>query len=229
MLRDPTLQKFEIKMVTLEELVPQNHLLRKIDKFISFDFIRDKVRHCYFPDNGRPAIHPVILFKMLFIGYLFGIRSERRLVQEIHLNVAYRWFLRMRLTDKVIDAATISQTHRRRFADSSIHQEIFDEIVNQAMGYRMVVVGDRVLYTDNTHLKANANKKKLKEIDVTITPKAYLDALDHSINEDWEQHGKKPQRRHAKAAKSEQGKSPATVPAGETRIIKQSTTNPLLK
>lgn len=149
-------------MVTLEELVPQNHLLCKIDKFISFDFIRDKVRHCYRPDNSRPAVDPIILFKLLFIGYLFGISSERRLVQEIHLNVAYRWFLRMRLTDKVIDASTISQTRRRYFADSSIHPEIFDEIVNQAMGYRMV--GGRVLYTDSTHLKANASKNKLKEV-----------------------------------------------------------------
>lgn len=93
MLREPAPQQFEIEMVTLEELVPQDHLLRKIDKFISFDFIRDKVRHCYCQGNGRPAIDPVLFFKMLFIGYLFGIRSERRLVQEIHLNVAYRWFL----------------------------------------------------------------------------------------------------------------------------------------
>ncbi|WP_235466580.1 transposase, partial [Aeromonas australiensis] len=182
-------QQFEIEMVTLEELVPQDHLLRKIDKFISFEFIRDKVRHCYCPDNGRPAIDPVLFFKMLFIGYLFGIRSERRLVQEIHLNVAYRWFLRMRLTDKVIDASSFCQTRRRRFAESSIYQEIFDEIVNQAMNYRMV--GGRVLYTDSTHLQANANKKKLTEVEVTVTPKAYLDELEQAIDEDRKQHGKK--------------------------------------
>jgi hypothetical protein len=70
------------------------------------------------------------------------------------------------------------------------------------MGCRMV--GGRVLYTDSTHLKANANKKKLTEVEVTITLKAYLDALDHAIDEDREQHGKKPLRRHVKAAKSEQ-------------------------
>lgn len=230
MLREPTPQQLEIEMVTLEELVPQDHLLRKIDKFISFDFIRDKVRHCYCPDNGRPAVDPVVFFKMLFIGYLFGIPSERRLVQEIHLNVAYRWFLRMRLTDKVIDASTFSQTRRRRFADASIYQEIFDDIVNQAMGYRMV--GGRVLYTDSTHLKANANKKKLTEVEVTITPKAYLDALEQAIDEDREQHGKKPLRRQVKSAKSEQpeqpeqGKSQAAAFPRQTRLIKQSTTDP---
>jgi hypothetical protein len=69
MLREPAPQRLEIEIITLEELVPQDYLLRKIDKFISFDFIRDKVRPCYCPDNSRP----VILFKMLFIGYLFGI------------------------------------------------------------------------------------------------------------------------------------------------------------
>ena len=70
MLRDPSPQQLEIEMVTLESLVPQDHLLRKIDQFISFEFIRDKVRDLYCPDNGRPAVDPVTLFKMLFIGLI---------------------------------------------------------------------------------------------------------------------------------------------------------------
>ncbi|MFW3617157.1 transposase, partial [Billgrantia antri] len=71
-------------------------------------------------DNGRPALDPVLLFKALFIGYLFGIRSERQLVRELQVNVAYRWFLGLRLTDKVPDASTFSQNRRRRFRDSDI-------------------------------------------------------------------------------------------------------------
>ena len=105
----------ELEMVTLDQLVPRDHLLRLIDAHLRFDFIRQKAEGLYCANNGRPAIDPVVLFKMLFIGYLFGVRSERRLVREIEVNVAYRWFLGLRLTDKVPDASTLSQIRRRRF------------------------------------------------------------------------------------------------------------------
>lgn len=133
MLKPPTPTQYALEMVTLEELVPQDHLLRLIDRYIQFDFIREQTAHLYSADNGRPALDPVRLFKMLFIGYLFGIRSERQLVREIQVNVAYRWFLGMRLTDKVIDASTFSQNRRRRFIDTDIEQTIFDTIVKQAI------------------------------------------------------------------------------------------------
>ena len=135
-------------MVTLESLVPEDHLLRQIDAFIDFEFIRDKVRHLYCIDNGRPATDPVVLFKLLFIGYLYGIRSERQLVKEVQVNVAYRWFLGFSLTDKIPDASTISQNRRRRFVGTPIYQEIFDNIVQQAQSAGLV--SGRVLYTDST-------------------------------------------------------------------------------
>ena len=79
-----------------------------------------KVKNLYCADNGRPAIDPVVLFKMLFIGYLFGIRSEQRLVREVEVNVAYSWFLRFTLTDKIPHASTFSQDRRRRFNESGV-------------------------------------------------------------------------------------------------------------
>ncbi|WP_169444586.1 transposase, partial [Massilia niastensis] len=79
MLKTPSPFQHELEMVTLEQLVPQDHLLRLIDRHIKFDFIREQTAHLYCADNGRPALDPVTLFKMLFIGYLFGIRSERQL------------------------------------------------------------------------------------------------------------------------------------------------------
>ena len=85
MLKPPSPVQYALEMVTLEELVPKDHLLRLIDRYIRFDFILDATAHLYCPDNGRPAINPVLLFKMLFIGYLFGIRSERQLVKEIQV------------------------------------------------------------------------------------------------------------------------------------------------
>lgn len=179
-----------MEMVFLEDLVPEDHLLRKIDKTMDFSFIRERTRHLYCDNNGRPAIDPVVLFKVLFIGYLYGVRSERQLIREIQVNVAYRWFLRYNLSDKIPDASTISQNRRRRFTDSTICQDIFDEIVRQAIS--LGLADGKSLYTDSTHLKANANKNKFKEELHPVSTKPYLDELDKAIDEDRENHGKKP-------------------------------------
>jgi transposase len=134
-----------IELVNIEDLVPQDHLLRKIDATIDFSFIAEKTRPLYCKDNGRPCVDPVMLFKMLFIGYLYGIRSERRLVEEVRVNVAYRWFVGLSLTDKVPHATTFSQNRRRRFNGTTIFQEIFDEIVLQAINHGLNR-GERTVY-----------------------------------------------------------------------------------
>lgn len=190
MLKAPTPQQSELEMVAIASLVPVDHLVRKLDAAIDFGFIRDRVAHLYCPDNGRPALDPVVLFKMLFLGYLFGVRSERQLIREIEVNVAYRWFLGLRLTDKVPDASTLSQNRRRRFADGIIYQEVFDEIVVRAID-RGLVEG-MVLYTDSTHLKANANKNKFDLKAVAKSRVDYLEALDRAVDEDRADHGVKP-------------------------------------
>lgn len=210
MLREHDNKQLGMEFVCIEELVPKEHLLRKIDRVIDFDFIRDKVRDLYCADNGRPAVDPVVLFKMLFLGYLFGIRSERQLMREVQVNVAYRWFIGFGLTDKIPDASTFSQNRRRRFTESTIYQEIFDEIVLQAI--RKKLVSGRVLYTDSTHLKASANKNKFKKKQVEASTRNYLDELNEAISADRKAHGKKPLK--AKAAE------PAT------KEIKSSTTDP---
>lgn len=212
MLKEPAPRQHTLEMVILEDLVPADHLLRKIDKFIDFEFIRDKVRHLYCDNNGRPAVDPVLLFKMLFIGYLFGVRSERQLVREVQVNVAYRWFLGLSLTGKIIDASTFSQQRRRRFLATDIEQQIFDESVRQAIGHGLV--GGDVLYTDSTHMKANANKKKFEIHTVTQTPTDYLTALEVAIDEDRIANGKAPL--NEKAVDTEL----------KTRDIKVSTTDP---
>ncbi len=103
MLRAPSPQQYQFETITLDELVPEDNLVRQIDAVIDFEFIRDAVAHLYCPNNGRSAIDPVRLIKMLLLGYLFGIPSERRLAKEIQVNMAYRWFLRIGLTEKVPD------------------------------------------------------------------------------------------------------------------------------
>lgn len=191
MLRASTPPQRDVKeTVTLDQLVPQGHLLRLIERHIHFDFIRDHTAHLYCADNGRPALDPVLLFKMLFIGYLFGVRSERQLVREIEVNVAYRWFLGLRLTDKVPDASTLSQNRRRRFIGTGIEQTIFNAIVTQAIEHGLI--GGRVFYTDSTHLKASANKRRYKVHRVEQTPADYLAELNAAVEADRVAHGKKP-------------------------------------
>lgn len=213
----------ELEMVTLEELVPKDHLLRKIDAAVDFEFIREKVAHLYCADNGRPALDPVVMFRLLFIGYLFGVRSERQLMREVQVNVAYRWFARFRLTDRVPDASTFSQNRRRRFTDTAVYQAIFDAIVEQAIGRGMVE--GRVLYTDSTHLKANANKRKFDLVQVEQTPSAYLAALDAAVDADRAAHDKKPLRRDEPRQKDDDDDGPAS-PAGEQKETKVSRTDP---
>ncbi|MDD7983859.1 IS1182 family transposase [Lentisphaera marina] len=180
----------EFEFVCLEQLVPQDHLLRKIDSIVDFEFIHHKVAHLYCPTNGRPGVDPVVLFKMLFIGYLFGIRSERQLIREIEMNMAYRWFLGYNLQDKIPHHSTISQNRRRRFQESNVYQEIFDEIVLLAMERKLV--DGKHLYTDSTHLKANANKNKFDKQDVEKSTRDYLDVLNKDIAKDRAQNDKKP-------------------------------------
>ena len=196
--------------MSIDELVPKDHLQRKIDKAIDFGFIREKVRSLYCADNGRPAIDPVVLFKMLFIGYLFGVRSERQLVRDIQVNVAYRWFLGFGLTDKIPDASTISQNRRRRFTESTIYQEIFDEIVVQAINRKMV--DGSVLYSDSTHLKANANKNKFEVRDVQKSTHDYMERLEEDIIKDREAHGKKPLKEKEELSETKETKVSTTDP-----------------
>ncbi|MCI4135572.1 IS1182 family transposase [Bacillus vallismortis] len=178
------------EFVLLDQLVEEDHLLRKIDKHIDFSFIIEKVKPYYSENKGRPSLDPLILFKMMFIGYLYGIRSERQLEKEIYYNMAYRWFLGLNINDPVPHHSTISWNRRTRFKDTTIFQDIFDEIVLQAINHDMV--GGRVLFTDSTHLKANANKHKYTRKTIEQDTQNYIKDLNEAIQEDREEHGKKP-------------------------------------
>ncbi|WP_201007600.1 IS1182 family transposase [Paenibacillus glycanilyticus] len=190
MLRSNRDKQQNYELVSIEDLVPADHMLRKIDKYIDFSFIDEKVRHLYSQDNGRPAIDPLVLFKMIFLGYFYGIRSERQLEREIQTNLAYRWFLGLGLTDRVPDHTTISWNRRTRFKETTVFQDIFDEIVLQAISHRMV--GGRVLISDSTHLKANANKHKYTKDQVKQNARDYLDELNAAVETDRKAQGKKP-------------------------------------
>lgn len=180
----------QIEMTCVDALVPQDHLLRLLEQQIDFSFITKKAHPYYSEKMGRPSIGPVQLFKILLIGYLYGIRSERQLVQEIHLNVAYRWFLGLSFSDPVPDHSTISWNRTKRFQDSNVFQEIFDEVVRLAIHHGMVA--GRLLATDSTHIQANANRKQFTNELIPETPVEYLDELNRAVNEERIAHGLDP-------------------------------------
>lgn len=210
MLKRPSPAQSALEIVTLEGLVPPDHLLRKIDAVIDFSFIHDRVSGLYCLDNGRPPLDPTLMFKALFIGYLFGIRSERQLVREIAVNVAYRWFLGLKLTDAVFDASTLSQNRRRRYTDTSVAQDIFDAVVEQAI--RHGLVDGTVLYTDSTHLKASANKNRHDVATVAKSRADYWDALDAAVEAERAAHRQKPLKTRERRPVSKETKVSRTDP-----------------
>ena len=178
-----------LTMVALSDLVPQDHLLRKIDKCIDFNFIYDLVKDMYSEDNGRPSIDPVILFKIVFIQYLFGIRSMRQTIEDIKVNVAYRWFLGLDFFDEVPHHSTFGKNYVRRFQNTTIFKDIFSHILDQA--YDNGFIKDENVYVDSTHIKAYANKNKKKDITIKESITKYEKQLNEEINEIRIQEGKK--------------------------------------
>lgn len=113
-------------IIDMEMMIPQGHLLRKIDKMMRFDFIYELLAP-YYPPNGRPSVDSVSMFKTLLVGYLYGIKSERRLVEEVRLNLAYRWFCGFELWDRIPDHSTFSKTRAMKWQRSRLFQKVFRE------------------------------------------------------------------------------------------------------
>lgn len=164
--------------VTMEELIPQDHFLRKLDAAISFDFVYDIVAPLY-SAQGRPSVDPVILVKMLLLGYLYGIDSERKLAEEVRYNIAYRWYLGLDLDEATPDHSTFSQDRRRRFKGQAVFRQIFDQIV--AKCWEAGLVKGESVVMDSTHIKANADTHNNVTIEVTRRPEAYWDDLNQTV------------------------------------------------
>lgn len=155
----------EIFSGTLDTLMTKEHFLRDLDKLVDFDFIYEKVSFLY-SDKGRPSVDPVVIIKMLLIGYFYGIDSERRLQEEVSVNIAYRWFLRIGLNDSIPDHSTFSQLRCRKFKGTNVFQEIFDEIVCKCI--EAGIVDGKLLLTDSIHIRANADNSKRETVTVPI-------------------------------------------------------------
>lgn len=180
MLKKSESKQMKMSFVTLEELMPQEHFLRDLDRLVDFDFIYDKVADLY-SNTGRPSIDPVVMIKMLLIGYIYGIDSERKLEQENTVNIAYCWFLGIDFDERVPDHSTISQLRRRKFDGTTIFRDIFDEIVRKCI--EAGFIDGKLLLTDSTHIRANARNDLREVIEVPDTPTEYMQKLDREAYE----------------------------------------------
>ena len=178
----------EIVFMTMEEMVPEDSLFRKIDKYIDFTFIYDEVKDLYSEDNGRPSIDPVVLFKIVFIQALDGLKSMRQTCKKIKVDAEYRWFLNIPFGQDTPHFSTFSKNYERRFKDSDVFENIFINIVKQAIKYKLI--DGTTFYTDSTHKKANANKNKYEDV-VEEVVKERRKWLEEEINEERRQQGKK--------------------------------------
>lgn len=179
----------QLEMVALEQLVPKDHLVRKMEATLDFSFIYELVKELY-SEHGRPSIDPVILIKLAFIQYTFGIRSMRKTIEEVETNVAYRWFLGYGLYDKVPHFSTFSKNYERRFKDTDLFEQIFYRILRVAAEKKLLSAEH--VFIDSTHVKASANKRKFEKKMVRKETRAYQALLEAEINHDREEHGKKP-------------------------------------
>src|SRR3954453_4187573 len=142
---------------SLERHVPAAHLLRAIDRLVDLSEVRSHLAPFY-SSTGRPSIDPELLIRMLLIGYCFGIRSERRLCEEVHLNLAYRWFCRLGLDGEVPDHSTFSKNRHGRFRESDLLRRLFEAVVRRCIEEGLV--GGEGFAVDASLIKADANRQK---------------------------------------------------------------------
>lgn len=173
----------------LDKHIPADHLLRAINRVLDLSDLRTHLKP-YYSRIGRPSIDPELMIRMLLIGYCFGIRSERRLCEEIHLNLAYRWFCHFDLEDKVPDHSTFSKNRHGRFRKADLFRHVFEGVVERCM--KEGLVKGEGFAVDASLIKADANRQRAKpgeeQIDwgdrkqATRAVREYLAALDEEAN-----------------------------------------------
>ena len=169
---------------SLERHVPADHLLRSIDRFVELEGVRRELA-AFYSTMGRPSIDPELMIRMLIVGYCFGIRSERRLCEEVHLNLAYRWFCRLGLDGHVPDHSTFSKNRHGRFREADLLRRVFETVLRRCI--REGLVGGEAFAVDASLIKADANRQNGIEGEKGLPPEAtgraveeYLAVLDNA-------------------------------------------------
>src|SRR6201997_133971 len=163
---------------SLDRHVPQDHLLRAVDRFVDLGGVRAHLAPFYSP-IGRPSVDPELMIRMLLVGYCFGIRSERRLVEEFHLTLAYRWFCRLGLDGDVPDHSTFSKNRHGRFRECDLLRELFETVVRRCMDEGLV--GGEGFAVDASLIKADASRQKGVEGSTGLAPEMTSRAIDEYL------------------------------------------------
>jgi len=163
---------------SLEDHVPADHLLRSIDRFVDLSSIREHLRP-YYSETGRPSIDPELMIRMLIVGYSLGIRSERRLCEEVHLNLAYRWFCRLGLDGAVPDHSTFSKNRHGRFRDCDLLRALFETTVARCIAEGLV--GGEGFAVDASLIRADANRQRCGRGADGLPPEATSRAIDEYL------------------------------------------------
>jgi transposase len=179
-----------IQMIDIDSLVPKNHLVRLVDQVIDFEFIRDIVKDYYSDNLGRPSIDPVLLFKIVFIQFLFGIKSMRQTIKEINVNVAYRLFLGYGFTEPIPHFSTFGKNYVRRYKDTDVFEQIFKKILGMLIGNGFIK--EETYFVDSTHIKAYANKRNVHNEYIGEDYNKYIKVYHDELNEIRIKETKKP-------------------------------------
>ncbi len=186
-------------MVTIEDIVPQEHLLRKLEAALDLSFVYEETAHLYSHRYGRPPIDPVVIVKYLLVGFLYGILSERQIEQRIQTDVALRWYLGIDLDERVPDHSTISQLRRRKPSFRKVFRRLFEEVVRQCV--ERGLVSGRLAVTDSTHVKANASRASEHLVEAQEEAGNYWEQLDVYEEEGLEELERRTGKRRKKRTK----------------------------
>ena len=204
----------DVVITDIDALVPKDHLLRKIEKVMDYDWLYERLEPYYNHEVGRPGTDPVVLIKMVLLQHIYGIPSLRQTYQRIQDTVSYRWFLGYGLLDNIPHFATVSYAFCKRFPEE-VAEEIFEHILNKGINNRMI--DPSIVFIDGTHIKASANKKKYQKQQVKKAAKIYGEQLRQEVNAEREALGKKP---------IEEDDNDDDTPGGGTAEKAVSTTDP---
>jgi len=182
------INKTQIEMLSLDQLVPETHLVRRLSQAVDLRFIYDMVADLYSP-VGTESVDPVVLIKLNIIQFMFGIRSMRQTLKEIEVNTAYRWYLGYGLTEKLPHFSTFSKNYARRFIGTDLFEQIFQRVLEEIA--RHGFLDEETVFIDGTHIKASANNHRYEKKEVAKTARYYEAELRKEINEDRAAHGKK--------------------------------------
>jgi len=168
----------------LEDQIPEDHLLQLIERYVDFSFVRERLKSFY-SANGRPSIDPEVLLRLLLVGYLYGITSERRLLEEVRMHLAYRWFTRLGFDQEIPDHSTFSKNRHGRFRQSGVFREVFEEIVRRCLEAGLVkgqnLAADGTMVGANARRQSRVPREQLKEAaQASRTVREYLAELEQA-------------------------------------------------